>query len=225
MGNSKCTAGHFVILGHFWSDRNIQRLNMQLHGRALLPIHLLASNPEYLDEGRCHHPRRYGGNMGHVGERGIDVSSLRSWLRVELRGPANAWGSGNYIGATGAVSVVSTNAAAFYVTGVKLEIGSVATPFNRQSLAKSMADCQRYYQVRNTHIVGGAAVNAVSINWNYTFPVIMRATPTINFFMAGGSGYASPGAVNINVDGFSGQATGTAAAYGANTSYLASAEL
>ena len=33
----------------------------------------------------------------------------------------------------------------FLVTGVKLEIGSVATPYNRQSLTKSMADCQRYY--------------------------------------------------------------------------------
>ena len=53
----------------------------------------------------------------------------------------------NYVGANGAVKVfVATNGAAFTVTGVKLEIGSVATPFNRQSLAKSMADCQRYYQ-------------------------------------------------------------------------------
>ena len=62
------------------------------------------------------------------------------------RGPANAWASANYNGVTGSVSVVGTNAAEFDITGVKLEIGSVATPFNRQSLAKSMADCQRYYQ-------------------------------------------------------------------------------
>ena len=48
--------------------------------------------------------------------------------------------------ATGAVSIVGTSGATFYLTGVKLEIGSVATPYNRQSLAKSMADCQRYYQ-------------------------------------------------------------------------------
>ena len=50
------------------------------------------------------------------------------------------------MGATGTASIVATNGAGFYVTGVKLEIGSVATPYNRQSLAKSMADCQRYYQ-------------------------------------------------------------------------------
>ena len=44
------------------------------------------------------------------------------------------------------VNIVATNGATLALTGVKLEIGSVATPFNRQSLAKSMADCQRYYQ-------------------------------------------------------------------------------
>ena len=61
------------------------------------------------------------------------------------RGAAGAWVAGNVVGVTGAVSVVSTLNATLYLTGVKLEIGSVATPFNRQSLAKSMADCQRYY--------------------------------------------------------------------------------
>ena len=75
-----------------------------------------------------------------------------------LRG---AWAIGRItVGVTGAVSVVSTNGATFYVTGVKLEIGSVATPYNRQSLAKSMADCQRYYQqTSNSWILGnpGAA--------------------------------------------------------------------
>ena len=35
---------------------------------------------------------------------------------------------------------------------VKFEIGSVATPFNRQSLAKSMADCQRYWQQVRGHV-------------------------------------------------------------------------
>ena len=65
-----------------------------------------------------------------------------------FRGPAGAWASTNYNGVTGSVSIVGTNGATFNVTGVKLEIGSVATPYNRQSLTKSMADCQRYYQIR-----------------------------------------------------------------------------
>ena len=94
------------------------------------------------------------------------------------RGPANAWANGDYFGATGAVSVVSTNAATFYVTGVKLEIGSVATPFNRQSLAKIMADCQRYYQALYTTI-GGYGVTSTPIYGGYSFPVTMRAAPTV----------------------------------------------
>ena len=62
------------------------------------------------------------------------------------RGAATgAWQNANVSGVTGTTSVVATNGAAVQITGVKLEIGSVATPFNRQSLAKSMADCQRYY--------------------------------------------------------------------------------
>ena len=68
-----------------------------------------------------------------------------------FRGPANAWAatvSPGYAGVTGANSMVATAGAGMSFTGVKLEIGSVATPFNRQSLTKSMADCQRYYSQR-----------------------------------------------------------------------------
>ncbi len=94
------------------------------------------------------------------------------------RAPAGAWAAGNYLGANGAVSVVATNGASFYVTGVKLEIGSVATPFNRQSLAKSMADCQRYYsQVFSSLQMTTAGATAFSAQ--VSFPVQMRATPTV----------------------------------------------
>ena len=55
---------------------------------------------------------------------------------ANARGPANAWTSASYNGATGAVSIIAVNGAALYLTGVKLEVGAVATPFNRQSLAK-----------------------------------------------------------------------------------------
>ena len=104
------------------------------------------------------------------------------WVRFDLgsgstyRAAAGAWIAGNYIGATGAVSVVSTNAAGFYVTGVKLEIGTVATPFNRQSLAKSMADCQRYYRSFFAQIqTYGTAGMTPGISQTFT----MRAAPTV----------------------------------------------
>jgi hypothetical protein len=114
-----------------------------------------------------------------------------------FRGPANAWASANYVGANGAVSVVAVNGATFYLTGVKLEIGSVATPFNRQSLAKSMADCQRYYATSYYGVSIGAAnassgqltirasglTNAVNtLTTNVFFPVSMRSAPTLTYF-------------------------------------------
>ena len=96
------------------------------------------------------------------------------------RGPANAWAGTTYNGATGAVSVVGTNGGTFSVTGVKLEIGSVATSFNRQSLAKNMADCQRYYSVLAPRFDGYGAAG-VSASVPITYPTTMRAAPTITF--------------------------------------------
>ena len=99
------------------------------------------------------------------------------------RGPSGVWttvaGGNTYIGATGAVSVVGTLNATFFLTGVKLEVGSVATPYNRQSLAKSMADCQRYYQTGSAGWWGYGGAGA-AIGGYIPFPVSMRAAPTIN---------------------------------------------
>ena len=97
-----------------------------------------------------------------------------------FRGSASVWASANYFGATGAVSIVGTNGATFYVTGVKLEIGSVATPFNRQSLAKSLADCQRYYQTGNTMCLGWCGGAGAQVGGgDFAYPVVMRAAPTL----------------------------------------------
>jgi hypothetical protein len=98
---------------------------------------------------------------------------------ANYRAPANAWiYSGNYTAANGGASVVATNGAQWFVTGVKLEIGPVATPFNRQSLAKLILDCQRYYQVVTPMYLYGYAGPGNIIAQTITFP-IMRATPTV----------------------------------------------
>jgi hypothetical protein len=75
---------------------------------------------------------------------GLGVGSSNS-------GTAGAWSGSTFYGATGAVSVVGTNGATFYITGVQLEVGSTATSFDYRPYGTELQLCQRYLPAyRNT---------------------------------------------------------------------------
>jgi hypothetical protein len=70
---------------------------------------------------------------------------------------------------------------AFYITGVQLEVGSIATPFERRPYGMELALCQRYYQTFYPGQVGWESFKL----WDRAVPVIwspMRATPTAALF-------------------------------------------
>ena len=95
-------------------------------------------------------------------------------------GTAGAWASTNYASATGAVSVVGTLNATFYVTGVQLEPGSVATPFERRPISEVLAQCQRYFYSATNGYGGAYATGAGAFRTGtVSFPTQMRATPTL----------------------------------------------
>jgi hypothetical protein len=90
---------------------------------------------------------------------------------------AGAWYGSQVFAPTGAVSVVGTNGATFYITGVQLEAGSVATPFERRPYGTELALCQRYYQMLGGLITDyGIAGRTSAAIWQ--FPVQMRTVPT-----------------------------------------------
>lgn len=91
-------------------------------------------------------------------------------------GTAGTWAATNYISATGAVSVVGTSGATFYITGVQLEVGTVATPFERRLYGQELALCQRYYYEQQVEIQNPAVGSVLQ---RYNFPVSMRAAPVI----------------------------------------------
>ena len=93
---------------------------------------------------------------------------------------ANTWSSTFGTAPTGSVNVVSTNGATFYITGVQLEAGTVATPFERRPYGTELALCQRYYEVLNTSgPIYGSTANVGYVAWY--FKVTKRASPTITF--------------------------------------------
>ena len=49
-------------------------------------------------------------------------------------------------GATGAVRILETNGAVWYVTKVQLEEGTVATPFEKKLYNEELAQCMRYFE-------------------------------------------------------------------------------
>jgi len=98
-----------------------------------------------------------------------------------LSGTAGAWAAGDAFTATGATSVVGTSGATFYITGVKLEVGSTATDFVHRSYGEELALCQRYYEVEN-NIYVVSADTTVNNNEYYTgfFAVTKRANPNVS---------------------------------------------
>jgi hypothetical protein len=76
---------------------------------------------------------------------------------------AGTWTTGG-LGVTGATSIVGTNGATFYITGVQLEVGTSATNFEYRDYGREFIMCQRYYET--SYPVGYAA----GYNFNETYP-------------------------------------------------------
>ena len=107
-------------------------------------------------------------------------------------GTAGAWAGANYNAPTGAVSVVGTSGATFYITGVQLEEGSVATPFERRLYGQELALCQRYYEWGAASGSGYAAITAIfdaGSTSNIDFKVSKRVVPTMTNMTLSGNQY------------------------------------
>jgi hypothetical protein len=102
-------------------------------------------------------------------------------------GTAGAWAGTTFTSATGTTSVVGTNGATWYITGVQLEVGTQATSFEYRQYQQELALCQRYYWkiARGTSESYGITGNTSAGNaiWSqFGLPVTMRATPTVTIY-------------------------------------------
>jgi hypothetical protein len=129
-------------------------------------------------------------------------TGLRLWFTLgggsSFTTTAGSWQSGTYFQTSAQTQWISTNGATFYITGVQLEAGSVATPFERRPYGVEEMLCKRYFQ-RNlgsttsneglpVQLVGGYTFANSVYKWiTHTLPVQMRTAPTVIWYPTGGS--------------------------------------
>ena len=101
---------------------------------------------------------------------------------------ANAWVAGNFIGTSNQVNLLANTANEARITGVQLEAGTVATPFERRSYGQELALCYRYYRKYNstgttyTAFGSGLSGGAASISrWGFNLDIPMRTTIVPSF--------------------------------------------
>ena len=100
------------------------------------------------------------------------TSTIGSWIA-----------SNKYAGSTNQVNWAGTNGATFYITGVQLEVGDTATPFEHRSYGDELAKCQRYTFVvkgDNSDATGfvGYSETTSAVRFGVRYPVAMRASPS-----------------------------------------------
>jgi hypothetical protein len=99
---------------------------------------------------------------------------------------ANSWNTGiNDWRASGNVQLSATTGATFQITGVQLEAGDTATPFEHRSYGQELALCQRYFRRITSGTAGSGGIVAYGGQTSTTQAVLysalnttMRATPT-----------------------------------------------
>jgi hypothetical protein len=122
----------------------------------------------------------------------------------DLLGTAGAWTGADKRGATGDVKLSETLGATYYITGVQLEKGTVATSFDYLPYGTELNLCQRYFQIiadglsNNTEtIASGMALSSTDFYYTLRFNQTMRAAPTmaatgiVRYYYNGGSGTAA----------------------------------
>ena len=111
------------------------------------------------------------------------ISSANTWEQKSVTV------AGDFYSATGATSVIGTNGATLYITGVQLEKGATATSFDYRPYGTELMLCQRYFVkwTGDSSATGFPMVGTGNISAPTTAiifiptPAALRTTPTVSF--------------------------------------------
>jgi len=95
-------------------------------------------------------------------------------------GTSGTWSSnGSHYSTTNAVNWLDNTANNFYITGVQLETGSQASPFEHELVGVTLSKCQRYFYGPSIRIHMNSANSDTWNNSDVIFPTQMRVNPTM----------------------------------------------
>ena len=98
-----------------------------------------------------------------------------------FRGTAGAWTASDKRGVSSAVSPMQTNNSVWRLTGVQLEMGPAATPFEYRGFTEELKRCHRYFHsVGAGYITGARGASSTTYLYVVNTPTPMRASPTIS---------------------------------------------
>ena len=111
----------------------------------------------------------------------FDLGEGPSRSTQEGQNPTTSAGT---MGLTGGVKILATSSATWQITGVQLEVGKVATPFEHRSYGEELAACQRYYQRwdgtgSNQMVTTGVVYSSTAAITFLDFKKTMRSAPTV----------------------------------------------
>jgi hypothetical protein len=125
-----------------------------------------------------------------------------------FNGTANSWNGSLKTRTSSTANWIGTSGATFYITGVQLEVGSVATEFERRPYGMELMLCQRYYQIvakaaQAALAAGRGGASGTRCHFVLYFSVAMRTTPTppaaMTFGVYRASAVTSTGSISITV--------------------------
>ena len=90
--------------------------------------------------------------------------------------------------ASGQVNLADSTSNDWYITGVQLEVGTQATPYENRNYGEELALCRRYYlHIPRTQGIMMNGYNSNSVYGSYNWPVEMRTAPTNEYLIAAGA--------------------------------------
>jgi len=141
---------------------------------------------------------------------GIDVI-FSLGTGTTYQGTAGSWQASAAFNTSGAVSVIGTLNATFYITGVQLEAGTTASPFEYRQYGTELLLCQRYYETSaypdvtftSASTRGGVVYVGGNNSSGYNFLVPKRSnSPTVTLYSrSNASGAVSLVATGADVTG------------------------